>query len=54
MCNEIVNSTVDQFGLFIAGVVGFMTMVGTILGVLWLLQYIRPLLKKGNGLDLGA
>lgn len=50
--NQIVNVTEikDAFGDFITGLLAFLAIIGTILGVLWLVRYVRRLFDKEEGL----
>lgn len=52
----IVNATALQatFAAFIVAVTALITVGGTILGVLWLLPYIKPLFEKNSGLNMAA
>ena len=52
----IVNATLLQstFAAFVVAITGLITVGGTILGVLWLLPYIKPLLAKKGGLNMAA
>ena len=51
----IVNATAlsATFAAFVVAVTALITVGGTIIGVLWLLPYIKPLLSKNNGV-MGA
>ena len=40
-----------NFGLFITGLVGFLAIIGTILGVVWLVGYVKQLFDKKTGLQ---
>ena len=46
----------DDFGEFITGLLGFLGIMGVILGVLWLITYVNKLFSKGglNGLGQAA
>jgi len=43
-----------KFSLFITAVISLFAVGGTILGVLWLLPYIKPLFDKNGGLELAS
>jgi hypothetical protein len=40
----------QDFGLFITGVLGFLAIIGTLLGILWVFNYIKPMFSKEEGL----
>jgi hypothetical protein len=48
----IINTTLisNNFGLFITAVLAFLTIGGTIIGILWLFKYIKPMFSKNEGL----
>lgn len=52
----IVNATALQavFAAFVVALTALITVGGTIIGVLWLLPYIKPLMGKKGGLEMGA
>lgn len=52
----IVNATAlsATFAAFVVAITALITVGGTIIGVLWLLPYIKPLLAKKGGMDMGA
>lgn len=52
----IVNATALQatFASFVVAVTALITVGGTLLGVLWILPYIKPLLKKDSGIGMAA
>ncbi len=48
----IINVTTlsNSFGSFVTGLVGFLAIIGTILGVVWLISYVKKLFgKEGMG-----
>ena len=49
----IINVTAlsDQFGLFVTGLVAFLAIIGTIVGVVWLVYYVKALFDKRQGLQ---
>lgn len=49
----IINVTAisDQFGLFITGLLAFLAIIGTIVGVVWLVFYVKMLFNKKSGLN---
>jgi len=52
----IINATALSaiFGAFVVAITALITVGGTIIGVLWLLPYIKPLFSKKSGLNMGA
>jgi len=52
----IVNATALSaiFAAFVVAITALIAVGGTILGVLWLLPYIKPLLAKNSGLNMSA
>lgn len=42
------------FGEFITGLLGFLGIIGIVLGVIWLIIYVAKLFRKGGLNDLGA
>jgi len=42
------------FSAFVVAITALITVGGTIIGVLWLLPYIKPLFDRKNGLDIAA
>ena len=42
------------FGEFITGLLGFLGIIGIVLGVVWLIIYVSKLFNKGGLNDLGA
>jgi len=52
----IVNATAlsATFAAFVVGVTAMITIGGTIIGILWLLPYIKPLFSKNSGLNMAA
>lgn len=49
----IINTTeiASAFGLFVTGLIGFLAIIGTILGLVWLVSYIKNLFDKKQGLQ---
>lgn len=41
----------NQFGLFVSGLVAFLAIIGTIVGVVWLVFYVKQLFDKKDGLQ---
>ncbi len=41
----------NQFGLFITGLLAFLAIIGTIIGVVWLVFYVKKLFHKETGLN---
>lgn len=39
------------FGSFVSGIVIFLAVIGIIIGILWLVVYIRPLFSKSEGIQ---
>jgi len=48
-----VNTTqiAEQFGLFITGLLAFLAIIGTIVGVVWLVFYVKMLFDKKTGMQ---
>ena len=51
-----INSTdlKNKFSAFVTAIIALFVVGGTILGVLWLLPYIKPLFQKNSGLNMAA
>ncbi len=49
-----VNDVKTLFGEFITGLLGFLGIIGIVLGVVWLIVYVAKLFNKGGLNDLGA
>jgi len=49
----IINTTAisDSFGLFVTGLIAFLAVIGTIVGVVWLVYYVKKLFDKKSGLQ---
>ncbi len=49
----IINVTAisDQFGLFITGLLAFLAIIGTIVGVVWLVFYVKMLFDRNSGIS---
>lgn len=41
----------DNFGLFVTGLIAFLAIIGTIVGVVWLVFYVKQLFDKETGLQ---
>ncbi len=41
----------DGFSGFVTGIVTFLAVIGIIVGVMWLVSYIRPLFSKDEGIQ---
>ena len=41
----------ENFGLFVTGLVAFLAIIGTIVGVVWLVTYVKQLFDKKKGLQ---
>lgn len=48
----IINTTeiAESFGDFVTGLIAFLAIIGTIVGVVWLAKYVRKLFDKDEGL----
>lgn len=40
-----------DFGLFVTGLIAFLAIIGTIVGVVWLVGYVKQLFDKKTGLQ---
>lgn len=40
----------DNFGLFVTGLIAFLAIIGTVVGLVWLVSYIKPLFDKKDGI----
>lgn len=49
----IINTTEvsDSFGAFVTNLIAFLAVIGTIVGVVWLVMYVRKLFDKKEGLQ---
>ena len=49
----IINTTTisTQYGAFVTAVLAFLTIGGTIIGIVWLLKYVRGLFDKKSGIS---
>jgi len=49
----IINTTeiADAFGLFVTGLIAFLAIIGTIVGVVWLVSYVKKLFDRNTGLQ---
>lgn len=41
----------DSFGLFVTGLIAFLAIIGTVVGIVWLVGYIKTLFDKKQGLQ---
>lgn len=50
---SVINITelTDGFGGFVTGLISFLAVIGIIIGVMWLVFYIRPLFSKEEGVQ---
>ena len=49
---SIINTTAisAQYGAFVTAILAFLTVGGTIIGIMWFFKYVRPLLSKKEGI----
>lgn len=49
----IINTTAvsNSFGTFVTNLIAFLAVIGTIVGVVWLVMYVRRLFDKKEGLQ---
>jgi len=49
----IINTTSisDSFGSFVTNLIAFLAVIGTIVGVVWLVLYVRKLFDKKEGIE---
>jgi len=49
----IINTTTisTQYGAFVTAVLAFLTIGGTIIGIVWLLKYVKGLFDKNSGIS---
>ena len=49
----IINVTIltDGFSAFVLGIVTFLGIIGIIIGIVWLISYLRPLFSKDEGIQ---
>jgi large-conductance mechanosensitive channel len=49
----IINTTAisANYGAFVTAVLAFLTIGGTIIGIMWFFKYVRPLLSRKDGLS---
>ena len=49
----IINTTAiaDSFGTFVTNLIAFIAVLGTIVGVIWLVMYVKKLFDKKEGLQ---
>jgi len=41
----------EAFGLFVVGLLGFLGIIGVIIAIVWLMNYIKPLFSKEDGIQ---
>lgn len=51
--DTIINVTVltDGFSAFVLGIVTFLGIIGIIIGIVWLISYLKPLFSKDDGIQ---
>ena len=51
--DSIINVTelTDGFSAFVLGLVTFLGIIGVIIGIVWLVSYLRPLFSKSEGIQ---
>ncbi len=49
----IINTTAisEEFGAFVTNLIAFLAVIGTIVGVVWLVYYVKKLFDKKDGLQ---
>lgn len=49
----IINTTElgEQFGSFVTNLVAFLAIIGTIVGIVWLVMYVKKLFDKDEGIQ---
>ena len=49
----IINTTTisANYGAFVTAILAFLTVGGTIIGIMWFFKYVKPLLSKKEGLS---
>jgi len=49
----IINTTAisENYGSFVTAILAFLTIGGTIIGIMWFFKYVRPLLSKKEGIS---
>lgn len=49
----IINTTniAESYGAFVTAILAFLTIGGTIIGIMWFFKYVRPLLSKKEGIS---
>jgi len=49
----IINTTSIStgYGAFVTAILAFLTVGGTIIGIMWFFKYVRPLLSKKDGIS---
>jgi len=50
---SIINVTAisESYGDFVTAIIAFLTIGGTIIGIMWFFQYVKPLLSKKQGIN---
>ena len=43
-----------NFGAFVTALIGFLALLGTVVAIVWLIAYIKPLFDKSNGIQTFA
>lgn len=51
--DSIINVTelTDGFSAFVLGIVTFLGIIGVIIGIVWLVSYLKPLFSKDDGIQ---
>lgn len=51
--DTIINVTIltDGFSAFVVGIVTFLGIIGIIIGIVWLISYLKPLFSKDEGIQ---
>lgn len=49
----IINTTTiaTNYGAFVTAILAFLTIGGTIIGIMWFFKYVKPLLSKKEGIS---
>jgi len=49
----IINTTwiAEQFGLFVTALLGFLSVIGVIIAIVWLVMYLKKLFSKEDGIQ---
>lgn len=51
LCVTTIPDIRDKYGLFVTGLIAFISIIGTLVGVIWLVLYVRKLFDKDTGLQ---